>query len=181
MWAEGRSRPVSVRWVILCGSSGCSQSKPLASSCGQHRSDAGWGEKGKNEGDLIHSGLWQVCFYASFFVFFVYLNPSSLDRRRVPGGSAKWLHLSLGGFQGLFPEFFRQSAEMLFREKKNQVDRNRVPFFPLLQVQFGFNCSTLVQFSRTGLCMFDRFLSKMVAEVGVYCIHQGKESNQYKW
>lgn len=90
------SRPVSLRWVILCGSSGCSQSKLPASSCGQHRSNAGWRERGKIEVGLIHPCQWQVCF--DVFVFFlVYLNPSF----SVPGGTARWLHLSLRDFQGV--------------------------------------------------------------------------------
>lgn len=86
----GRSRPVSVRWVILCGSSGCSQSKPPASSCGQHRSNAGWKEKGKIAVDLIHPRLWQVCFHA-FWVFFFRLPKSLFSGHEV----SPWWHCQM--------------------------------------------------------------------------------------
>lgn len=105
----GRSRPVSVRWVILCGGSGYSQSKPPATSRGQCRSAMGPGEKWKKRSrPNSSSSMTGVCFYV--FVFRVYLNPSLPHRetqrcggRRVPGGTARWLHLMAWRFQDIFP------------------------------------------------------------------------------
>lgn len=68
MWAEDDHAQPASGESFLCGSSGCSRSKPPASSRGQHRSNAGWREKGKIELDLIRPALWQVCFYV--FAFF---------------------------------------------------------------------------------------------------------------
>lgn len=106
------SRPASVRWVILCGSSGCSQSKPPASSCGHHRSNGGWKE-GKNRGRL--NSFWAVTCVFLFEVFFgfVYLNLSLLDSLLPP----RWLDLSFWGFQGIINSWFRQHVEILFKTK----------------------------------------------------------------
>ena len=79
MWAEDAHAQSASGESFLCGSSGCSQSKPPASSCGQRRSNAGWGEKGKKRGRLNSSSPVTGVFWCLVFFCFFSSLPKSLS------------------------------------------------------------------------------------------------------
>lgn len=104
--------------------------------------------RGKNEVDLIHRGLWQVCFYV--FVFSpVYLNPSLLDRRRRrrQGGSPWWhcqMTASVRRSRPLHPYYLDNLLKSYFERKLGRL--KSCPITPLVPVQLGtlHNCFWLL-------------------------------------
>lgn len=86
----GGSRPVSIRWVILCVSSGCSGPKRpvciLAANIGQTFVGE---EKGKSTVHWIHPLACDRCVYVCLFCYLFSL-PKVLFAE-VPGGTVRWL------------------------------------------------------------------------------------------
>lgn len=120
----GRSRPVSVRWVILCGGSGYSQSKPPATSRGQCRSATGPGEKWKKHSRLNSStsmtGVFLCfCFSSLLKSLLATQGDAELWREESP-----WWHSQMTAFDAmmlsrhLHPDYLGKQLKCCFGGKK---------------------------------------------------------------
>lgn len=159
MWGEdGHAQPASGEsfYVAVQVAVGPNRPRLLVASAGQMLVGA---RRGKNEVDLIHPGLWQVCFYV--FVF------SSLPKSLFAGqGASPWWHCQMTAsvtvrLSRSLHTYYLDNLLKCYSERKLVRSKSRL-ITPLKPVQLDTicsHCSPPLQFSHTRLCRFDDFSS----------------------